>query len=332
MSYRYAYYILFAHLACSQSAETPVPQESTYSIGITGDAADVTVATTAGYVLMGGSTDVDDAIQWMIGKASGGDFLILRASGSTGYNDYVYGLGNLNSVETLLIDSREKALSKKVGERIRQAEAVFIAGGDQYRYISYWNDSEVSSALHYLIHEKGVPIGGTSAGCAILSDYVFDAANGSVTSAEALQNPYNPLVSVTQGFIKIPELVNIIADQHFSQRTREGRLVTFMARITKDKGIPLRGIGVDEQTALCISADGSSVVFGNNTVYFLYPKETPEQCEPNNVLHWKKDDQAVSVFAFTGSVSGTPALNVKLLSPSDPHTYWHVEEGVLVKH
>ena len=96
-------------------------QESV-SIGIIGDISDMQVKTELGVVLMGGSTDVDEAFRWMIDKAKGGDFVILRASGSTGYNEYVYNLGLLNSVETLLINSREKANLPEVGKRLRELE------------------------------------------------------------------------------------------------------------------------------------------------------------------------------------------------------------------
>ena len=38
---------------------------------LTGDAADVTTTTQAGFVLMGGSTDVDAAFEWMIERSGG---------------------------------------------------------------------------------------------------------------------------------------------------------------------------------------------------------------------------------------------------------------------
>ncbi len=147
--------------------EVDESQSKYFGIGITGSEEDVNVPTKSGIVLVGGSTDVDEAIAWMIDRAKGGDFTIIRASGSTGYNDYIKQLGDLNSVETLMIDSREKALSKAVGKRIREAEAIFIAGGDQANYINFWTDSEVSSALDYLITKKKIPIGGTSVDCAV---------------------------------------------------------------------------------------------------------------------------------------------------------------------
>ncbi|NBW37756.1 MAG: cyanophycinase, partial [Cytophagia bacterium] len=146
-----------------------------HSLGLAGSPADVVTQSTSGIVLMGGSTDVEQALRWMITKSGGGDFVIIRASGSTGYNDYIYNMGGVNSVETFLLDSREKANDPAVGKRLREAEALFIAGGDQSNYVNYWTNSEVSAAIQYLVEEKKIPIGGTSAGCAVLSEYVFDA-------------------------------------------------------------------------------------------------------------------------------------------------------------
>ncbi len=55
-----------------------------------GNAVDATaVETTAGTVLMGGSTDVDAAFQWLCDRAAGGDFLVVRAAGTDAYNPYV---------------------------------------------------------------------------------------------------------------------------------------------------------------------------------------------------------------------------------------------------
>lgn len=326
---RYLIYSILLLLCfhCSGQKESII--NLTASIGITGDPMDVTVPTVAGLVLVGGSTDVDAAIAWMIERSTGGDFVIIRSGGSTGYNDYIYSLGKVNSVETLLIDSREKALRPEVGQRIREAEAVFIAGGDQANYVNYWSDSEVSKALVYLIKEKQIPLGGTSAGCAVLSDYIFDARNGSVTSPEALSNPYRSEVSVSKSFIDAPFLTNTITDQHYSQRERHGRHVTFIARLSTDAGVLVKGIGVDERTAVCIDADGNATVFGSNNAYFIIPESKPEICLPNTPLHWKQNEKALRVYSFTGSNEGTPAFNLKSWPTTNPTAYWFVENGVL---
>jgi cyanophycinase len=326
--------IVSIQTACQSQEEkapvvTPTPSPY-YSIGITGSAQDVQTTTQQGLVLMGGGTDVDEAIQWMINKSGGGDFVVIRATGSTGYNDYVYTLGGVNSVETLLLDSRSKALTKEVGQRIREAEALFIAGGDQANYVTFWGDTEVSAAINYLIMEKKVPVGGTSAGCAILSQVIFDAKNGSVISSEALTNPYHELVSLSNSFITAPFLENVIADQHYSQRQRKGRHVAFMARMVSDLAITKpKGIGVDERTAVCIDQEGDALVMGSGNAYFLRASDTlPEVCERNQPLTWNHGNQAIAVFSFSGSPTGTAAFNLSAWPDSTPHQYWYVEKGV----
>jgi len=325
--------ILVLSISTNSIAQSPYTLFDSVSIGITGSVEDVSVPTEYGVVLMGGSTDVDEAFQWMIERARGGDFVIIRASGSTGYNDYIKELGELNSVETLLIDSREKALDKKVGQRIREAEALFIAGGDQANYVNFWTNSEVSSALDYLLKEKKVPLGGTSAGCAVLSEFVFDARMGTITTEEALKNPYDPLVSLSKSFIDIPYLKNTIADQHYTKRERQGRHVAFLARMSTDYNIKSpKGIGVDEKTALCIDTYGNSKVFGQGSVYFIWANQKPEVCQQGKPLTWNLNQTAVNVFSFPGSPEGTNAFSLKIwperLAPMQPGN-WYVDQGAL---
>jgi cyanophycinase len=300
-------------------------------IGITGDAVDVTVSTELGIVLMGGSTDVDQALQWMIDRAKGGDVVIIRASGSTGYNDYIYELGKVNSVETLLIDSRDKALKESVGKRIREAEMLFIAGGDQWNYVKYWKDSEVSKAIKYLIEEKKIPIGGTSAGCAVLTGYIFDASHGSAYSKDVLINPYDTTVSVSKSFIELPFLEYMISDQHYSQRERQGRHVTFMTRIIKDFGIDQpKGIGVDEKTAFCIDKDGNAFAYGTNSVYVLISEPfVPEKCEANKPLTFDVSGKAIRAYIYKASPTGIFSFNLKENPSTKPNEYWSVKNGEL---
>ena len=329
---RFHIFLLCTCLIACNAQETPTPStlEKTVSLGITGDKADVQVPTSFGVVLMGGSTDVDEAFRWMIDRAKGGDFVVIRASGSTGYNNYIKGLGELNSVETLLIDSRDKANLKEAAKKIREAEALFIAGGDQANYVNYWTNTEVSRAIQYLIEEKNVPIGGTSAGCAVLSGIIFDAKNGSIISTEALKNPYDSRLSISESFIQIPYLANTITDQHYSQRERHGRHVTFMARMMKDLEIDARGIGVDERTAVCLDHLGNATVFGSNKAYFLINNGHPaESCLPSTPLHWLHNQQAIRVYIFQVSTEGTDAFNITAWPTNTPHQFWYAENGIL---
>jgi hypothetical protein len=54
----------------------------------------------------------------------------------------------------------------------------------------------------------------------------------------------------------------VITDSHFGARDRLGRLLTFIARLSKEQGTSkIKGLGVDENTALCIDGDGVGKVF-----------------------------------------------------------------------
>src|ERR1035441_9673892 len=131
-------------------ADTP------YKYYLTGSAAHVQTRTTPGFALVGGGKDVDSVTRWFLQRSGGGDVVVLRASGSDGYNPYMMGLAKIDSVESLVVATPEAARDPFVADRIRKAEALFIAGGDQWNYVRVWNHTPLSEAIQYLI-DKGVP-------------------------------------------------------------------------------------------------------------------------------------------------------------------------------
>lgn len=133
---------------------TPCTLPAAVNLGKTGNATPKATTTSGGIVLMGGGMDVDEAIKWINTKSGGGDFVVLRSTGSNGYNDYIYGLGGVNSVQTLLITSRAQANDACVVQTIKNAGAVFMAGGNQADYIDYFKGQGVGNALNYLINTK----------------------------------------------------------------------------------------------------------------------------------------------------------------------------------
>src|SRR5580700_4657288 len=124
-SFSFALLLLAANLAHAAS----------YQYLRIGNKDDIQTKPAAGIAMMGGGTDLDDAFRWLCQKGNGGDFLILRASGDDAYNSYVNGLCKLNSVATLVLPDRAAAQDPAVAQIIRQAEVVFISGGDQGHYI-----------------------------------------------------------------------------------------------------------------------------------------------------------------------------------------------------
>ncbi|MCD2422344.1 cyanophycinase [Niabella pedocola] len=311
----------------------PPPVTRPASIGIAGDVADVQTTTKSGIVIMGGGTDVNAAFQWMIERSGGGDVVIIRATGTDAYNAYVKGLGNVNSVETLKIDSRKLADDDGVATIIRNAEMLFIAGGDQSDYTGYWKGTKVMAAINYLLTEKKVPVGGTSAGAAILGNYYFSAERGGIESAEVLMNPYAEKITIGRDdFLKAPFLQNVITDQHFTQRDRQGRSAVFLGRIMKDWSKTPYGIAVDEKTAVCIDETGIASVVGSNKAFFLKTDaaKTPETFEVNKPVTWNRDGKAIQVAA----ISAAAAINKFNMNTFEPDNtsglekfWWSVISG-----
>ena len=84
---------------------------------------------------------------------------------------------------------------------IKKVEAILIAGGDQWNYIRLWKDTPLCRAIQRRI-DAGVPIGGTSAGLAVLSDSYFSAEHDGIIAEDAVQNPLQEKVGLGSGFLK----------------------------------------------------------------------------------------------------------------------------------
>lgn len=297
-------------------------QAQSYTNFFTGDPLDVSPSPDFGICLMGGATENDSAMVWFLEKANGGDVLVLRASGSDGYNDYFFSeLGvTINSVETIVIHNPSGATNSYVLEQIANAEAIWFAGGDQYDYVTYFKDTPVAQLLIDHVAIKGGVIGGTSAGMAILGDHYFSAQNGTVTSQQAIQNPYGTRMTIgSQDFIDLPFLENTITDTHFDNPDRRGRSAAFLARIATDFQVRSFGIASEEFTAVCIEENGEARVFGNypefdDFAYFMQANCTedfvPENCTEGNVLEWNKEGEAIKVYKVPGTDEGTHYFNL----------------------
>lgn len=275
---------------CAASAQS---QTGNFQYIRQGNSQDIQTSPAFGIAMMGGGTDLYEAFRWLCAKANGGDFLILRAHGDADYNPYVAGLCKTNSVATLIIPSREAAQQSRVAEIIAQAEAIFIAGGDQSRYVNFWKETPVEAAINAHL-AAGKPIGGTSAGLAVLGQFVYGCLedkpdDADLTSREVLADPYTRRATVVRDFLKVPGLENILTDSHFAKRDRMGRSLGFLARIVQDGWSKNpREIAIDERSAFLIEADGKGKVVGTGRgVYFLQVTEAPEVCKPGQPLTFK---------------------------------------------
>lgn len=354
------------------AAKSPTGGELPYSYSVIGDPALPVTAQRKGnepLVLMGGGPDVDPAFRWMleqagISKGTGGRFVVIRVTGTDAYNPYIYYSGpknstsstiqdqwvggaslGLTSVETLILPTREAAELQKVNDIVARANAVFIAGGDQGDYIRNWKGTKLEATLRALMGHN-VPVGGTSAGLAVLGMVDYAALYSGVTSPDALANPYNtnmtfdpdPL-STTGGFLSPPALANTITDSHLDSRDRMGRLIAFISRMVKpgsantgcDGGIlpagetagTARGIGIGVEAALLVERDGSRQYIGTqktnistkseSAIYFTRPVVAPGTCKtgvPLTVRGVRVDKLTSGTFNLSTWTGPTTAVTV----------------------
>jgi cyanophycinase-like exopeptidase len=316
-------------LACLLALALPAFAAKKYSYFRVGNSNDVTTATTPGTVLMGGGTDVDAAFQWMCSLSGNGDFLVIRATGTDAYNPYIQQLcPGENSVSTLIIPNASAAADPFVVATVQSAEALWIAGGDQSDYINFWKGTPLNDAINALI-ARGAPIGGTSAGMNVLTQFIYSALGSQgVTSSQALADPFNKYITLDRDFVSLAFVQGLIGDPHFVTRDRMGRDLAFLCRIYLNGwSTAPRDISVDEKTALLIDKLGNGSVVGTSTVYFMQAPGAPQTCQSGvpltyqnisvyridatgsfDLTHWTgKSGTAYAVSANTGVLSSTQA-------------------------
>lgn len=259
----------------SSSRQSAVSGNIGYEYYVTGNPADVVTPTRPGLVLMGGGTDIDECFEWMIDRSGGGDFLVLRTSGTDAYNAYLFDMKTpagiqADSVATLIIGTRSAAFDPFVLDAISRAEAVWIVGGDQAKHVRCWQGTPVLKAIEAAV-ARGVPIGGTSSGLDVLGQFLFLRENDTdsmdnLRSADALGDPFHDQITLVHDFLNLPHLEGVILESHFVQSNRMGRLVTFLGRILENGWTSDgRGIGIQSNTALLVELDGTATVVAGPT-------------------------------------------------------------------
>lgn len=168
---------LIASLYSAVFCRTTIQTDNYVIWTIPDGAKDVTnIESSTGAAIIGGGSDCIPAFEYMINHANGGDFIILRAGGTDAYNDFVYDMSvsmnkTLNSVSTLSFLNREASYDSTLLSFIENAEMIFFSGGDQALYVQYWAGTPVQEAIQKKL--GSVTVGGTSAGMAILGEWIY---------------------------------------------------------------------------------------------------------------------------------------------------------------
>jgi cyanophycinase len=218
-------------------------------------------------VVIGGAEDKDDRcliLKRFVELAGGKQaklVIVTTATVEPGVSGEVYcrlfrqlGVGD---TAVLNVNTRQDARAPRVKEVLERATGIFFTGGDQLRLTSILGGTLVDDALHkaYL---QGTIIAGTSAGASAMSETM-------IVEGEEAEAPRKNIVQMAPGLGLLRE---VVIDQHFAQRGRLGRLLTAVAQHPY-----VLGLGIDEDTAIIVSHDGSFEVVGSQTVSVIDGKQ-----------------------------------------------------------
>jgi len=162
---------------------------------------------------------------------------------------------NVREAFALPFQSREEAQDETRLAKLDEATGIFLTGGNQLRISTILGGTPVAKAIRRL-NARGVAVGGTSAGAAILSEHM-------IAYGEPGATPHAGQASLAPGF----GMTNrVIIDQHFRQRDRLGRLLSALAYN------PFAvGLGLDEDTAAFIDPDNVIHVTGSDAITIVDP-------------------------------------------------------------
>lgn len=140
---------------------------------------------------------------------------------------------------------------------LEEADGVFMTGGNQLRLSTTIGGSPVADMIRDR-NARGQHVAGTSAGAAFLCEHMIAFGSEGPT-------PRADIVTLAPG---LGLTRSAIIDQHFRERDRLGRLLTALAYNPRPVGI-----GLDEDTAAFIDADGTLDVMGSGAITVVDPSE-----------------------------------------------------------
>ena len=153
------------------------------------------------------------------------------------------------------VENRDECWREEIIDKLERATGIFITGGNQLRLSTILGGTPVARTIRRR-NAEGIPLAGTSAGAAIMSEHM-------IASGRSGPSPRESGVELAPGL----GLTNrVIIDQHFSQRGRMGRLLSALSLN------PFAcGLGIDENTAAFMGPDGDLEVVGRGTVTVVDP-------------------------------------------------------------
>jgi cyanophycinase len=167
------------------------------------------------------------------------------------YIDAFKALG-VDDVSAVDVSARADAEDPEALELIKKATGLFFTGGDQLHITTLIGGSEMQKLIGKR-YEKGLVVGGTSAGAAMMSNSMI-VGGGGKDAPRAGEVQLGPGMDL---------LIGAVIDTHFFQRGRFGRLLAAVAHYPQDLGI-----GLDEETGMVVKGTELEV-FGEGSVTLI---------------------------------------------------------------
>lgn len=190
----------------------------------------------------------------------------------------------------------QNAYHKDIAEKLRDGNynIIFMTGGNQGRYMEclYYNDyteSPVLTIMREIYEERGGVIAGTSAGAAVLSQTMILGGGSYGATMQGVvhqdidlvnfDDNYTPFTDISDGRVWIGKGMgflpnHLISGTHFVARGRMGRLLTAALYLKENQHVSVAGIGVDEDTAVCVYPNNEMEVVGALGVLVIETSQT----------------------------------------------------------
>ncbi len=201
-------------------------------------------------------------------------------------------------------EDRAQASDPALVAELDRATAVFMTGGNQLKLSTTITGTPFGQAI-VEARERGVTVGGTSAGASIQSSHMVAFGPGGSTPKQRMTQ-----VAAGLGLVR-----DCVIDQHFAQRNRYGRLLMIVSQSPQ-----LLGMGVDEDTAAIISRTGDTDILrvvGRGSVTIM---DGTQMVTNSHEAHEHRPILASGVVLHSLPAGAEFDLEARVLLPSKPRT------------
>lgn len=253
--------ILLLATAGSMVAQTPTPAPARPASG-------------GSLFIVGGGPRPADLMRRFVELAGGPDSAVIlvlpMASADTSAGpSLVRELEGLGARARFAVIRRAEADGDAALVHLQGVTGIWFNGGVQSRLTDALGGTRFEQGMHEAFR-RGIVIGGTSAGAAVMSAVMITGEERRPGGARPVDDDNwltieagNVVTSQGFGF-----LTNAIVDQHFLRRKRYGRLLSLAIDHPT-----LIGVGIDEGTALEVAPNGRWTVRGMGKVLVVDPRQ-----------------------------------------------------------